>query len=114
MPRSPQEQRYRAQRYGRRHRVLAAMHSRRALDVVVTGLVAELRASTVGADETRRLLAELRKHTDVKRRHAAIWAIVDALEAAQRLPDAEQAARAARSATPRAASAPLFGPPTVG
>ena len=86
MPRSPQEQRYRAQKYGRRHRVLAAMHSREELDVVVAGLVAELRASTVRADEVRRLLTALRKHTDVKRRHAAIWAIVDALEAVQPLP----------------------------
>ena len=86
MPRSPQEQRYRAQKYGRRHRVLAASHSRKELDAVVAGLVAELRASSVGADEVERLLANLRKHTDVKRRHAAIWAIVDALEAAQPWP----------------------------
>jgi hypothetical protein len=86
MPRSPQEQRYRAQKYGRRHRVLAAMRSRKELDTVVAGLVAELRASSVAASEVKRLLADLRKHTDVKRWHSAIWAIVDALEAAQPRP----------------------------
>jgi hypothetical protein len=81
MPRSAEEQRRRAQKYGRRHRVLEASHSRRELDVVVARLVAELRASKVAVDEVRRLLDDLREHTDVKRRQAAIWAIVDALEA---------------------------------
>lgn len=82
MPRSREEQRYRAQKYGRRHRLLAALRSQKELEVVVAQLVAELRASRVPAEDARRLLADLREYTDVKRRRAAIWAIVDALEGA--------------------------------
>jgi hypothetical protein len=86
MPRSREEQRHRAQKYGRRHRVLRASHNQQELDAVVAQLVSELRASTVAADDVQRLLADLRKYTDVKRRRAAIWAIVDALETAQPYP----------------------------
>lgn len=82
MPRSPEEQRRRAQKYGRRHRLYLVWRNRKELDAMVATLVAELRSSSVPAAEVTRLIAELRKHTDDKRRNAAIWAIVDALESA--------------------------------
>ena len=80
MPRSPEEQRARAEKYGRRHRVLRASHSQVALEAEVARLVAELRASRLPRERIQRLLADLRAHRDVRRHHAAIWAIVDALE----------------------------------
>jgi hypothetical protein len=86
VPRSREEQRYRAERYGRRHKVAAASHNQRELEVVVKKLVADLRASTVPAEEVQRLLTNLREHTDDRRRSNAIWAIVDALESVQPRP----------------------------
>ncbi|HVI04440.1 MAG TPA: hypothetical protein VM869_37390 [Enhygromyxa sp.] len=86
MPRSREEQRYRAERYGRRHRVATAFSNKRNLEVVVKKLVADLRASTVPAEKVRQLLADLREHTDDRRRSNAIWAIVDALESVQPYP----------------------------
>jgi hypothetical protein len=80
MPRSPEEQRRRAEKYGRRHRVLFASHSEQTLEAEVARLVAELRASGLPADRIKRLLDDLRTHRDIRRRRAAIWAIVDALE----------------------------------
>lgn len=80
MPRSPEEQRRRAEKYGRRHRVLYAGHSEKALESEVERLVAELRASRLPPERIKRLLDDLRAHRDVRRRRAAIWAIVDALE----------------------------------
>lgn len=80
MPRSAEEQRRRAEKYGRRHRVLRAGHSEVTLEAEVARLVAELRASRLPRDRVARLLADLGAHRDVRRRRAAIWAIVDALE----------------------------------
>jgi hypothetical protein len=79
--RSPEEHRRRARKYGRRARLLAAGGSRAELDREVERLVQELRASCVDKAEVSRLRAELRAATDDRRRRAAIWAIVDALEA---------------------------------
>lgn len=86
MPRSREEQRYRAERYGRRQRVAAAFSNKRELEVVVKKLVADLRASTVPAEQVHQLLADLREHTDDRRRSNAIWAIVQALESVQKYP----------------------------
>lgn len=59
---------------------MTARGNEEALAVELTRLTAELRASALGKDEVRRLLQGLAAHSDVKRRNAAIWAIVDALE----------------------------------
>ncbi|APR87465.1 hypothetical protein A7982_12814 [Minicystis rosea] len=83
MPRSPEEKRRLAEKYGRRHRLLRAEHSEQALETEVKRLVAELRASRLPPDRIKRLLDDLRAHRDVRRHRSAIWAIVDALEALQ-------------------------------
>lgn len=80
MPRSPDEQRRRARKYGRRHRLGEARHSRKALDAVVRDLLRELSRSGVEGDKAQQLRATLKSATDDRRRGAAIWAIVDALE----------------------------------
>lgn len=80
MPRSADEKRRRAEKYGRRHRVLFASHSEATLAVEVERLIAELRRSGLPAERIKGLLDNLRAHSDVRRRHGAIWAIVDALE----------------------------------
>lgn len=82
MPRSPEEHRRRAIKYGRRHRLLHAMGSQKDLDVVLRDLIAELRRSKVPRDQVRRLIAAVDEHRDITRRRSAIWAIVDALERA--------------------------------
>ena len=84
MPRSAEEQRDRAEKYGRRHRVLRASHSEADLAVEVARLVAELKKSRVPPDRIARLLDDLRTHTDMRRRRGAVWAIVDALESVER------------------------------
>jgi len=60
------------------------MKSRRELDAVVTGIQKELRASTVPKAKAQALIKAVRDASDDRRRHAAIWAMVAALEAAER------------------------------
>lgn len=84
MPRSPEEQRRRAEKYGRRHRLLHASHSEETLEAEVKRLLTELRASRLPPERIKRLLDDLRAHRDVRRHRSAIWAIVDALESVQR------------------------------
>ncbi len=68
MPRSFDETRRRAKRYGLRHRVLEQLEE-------------ELRSSTVPPSTVRRLLADVKRFRNDRRRQNAIWAMVDALEA---------------------------------
>ncbi|MFO0589776.1 MAG: hypothetical protein U0441_19710 [Polyangiaceae bacterium] len=84
MPRSPEEERRRAIKYGRRMRVLRASHSQKALEAEVKRMVSELRASRLPKEQVQRLVDNLHKYDDVRRYHGAVWAIVDALES---LPD---------------------------
>jgi hypothetical protein len=50
----------------------------------VKRLLRELDRSAVPKDRAQQLKANLKAHTDDRRRNAAIWALVDALEAAER------------------------------
>ena len=86
MPRSPEEKRRLAVKYGRRQRLLAAEHSQTTLAAEVKRLVAALRASRVPREEVQRLLDNLKAHRDDTRHRRAVWAIVDALEAAEAPP----------------------------
>lgn len=93
MPRSAEEEARRARKYGRRMRVLKAAANAKDFTKLARALLAELR--TAGADPHElEALADGLKHTDITRRRAAVWAIVDALETAEReLPPPRGAAR---------------------
>jgi hypothetical protein len=84
VPRSPEEHLRRARKYGRRARLGEARSSREAMDREVLRLLGELKASSVPKDVAKKLRAQLKVSTDDRRRGNAIWAIVDALEAAER------------------------------
>ena len=84
MPRSPDEKRRLAIKYGRRQRLAAARSSRKLLDKEVAHLLRQLKASAVPREKANQLRATLKASTDDRRRGGAIWAIVDALEAAER------------------------------
>lgn len=84
MPRSPEQKRRLAIKYGRRQRLAAARGSRELLDREVAGLLRQLKASAVPRKKADQLRATLKASTDDRRRSGAIWAIVDALEAAER------------------------------
>lgn len=86
MPRSREEEAWRARRYGRRRGLLRAMKSDAQLASVVKDLLRNLRASAVPKVAQVRLVEDLERHRDVARRRAAIWAIVDALEEADPRP----------------------------
>ncbi len=81
VPRSAEDKQRRARRYGRRHRVLHAQGTANET-AMIERLVRELKRSSVPASDQTRLLAALRKYSDVRRKRAAVWAIVDALESA--------------------------------
>lgn len=74
-----------ARKYGRRQRLLQAASSARSHESFARKLLGELRALGVCADRVAELERGLR-FTDVKRRGAAVWAILDALETAERGP----------------------------
>lgn len=84
MPRTPEEKRAAAIKYGRRQRVLAAKHSEQTYTDEIGRLIRELRATQLPKARVETLLADLERYTDVKRRNAAVWAIIDALEDAAR------------------------------
>lgn len=84
MARDADEERRRATKYGRRRRLLEARSSRHQSDAVVQDLLRQLASSGVPRAEVDRLRANLKVCTDDRRRSAAIWAIVDALEAQER------------------------------
>jgi hypothetical protein len=86
MPRSRDEEAWRARRYGRRRRLLRAMPSDAELASVVDDLLRDLRASAVLKVAQVRLVEDLERHRDVARRRAATWAIVDAVEEADPRP----------------------------
>ena len=77
--RSAEEEARRARRYGRRHRVLRAQGTADE-SVMIDRLVRELKRSSMPTTTQKRLLAGLRKYSDVRRKRAAVWAIVEALE----------------------------------
>ncbi|MFO0549942.1 MAG: hypothetical protein U0271_16225 [Polyangiaceae bacterium] len=82
MARSLAEEKRLARKYGRRQRLLRASRSAHEFDAAAQRLLADLRALRVPAAR----ITELRRGlevTDVKRHHAAVWAILDALEAAE-------------------------------
>ena len=80
MPRSREEHERRARKYGRRRRLLKAQKSAKALDKAVEELLADLSRSRVPKPEQARLKRAVGDATDITRRRAAIWAVVDALE----------------------------------
>ena len=83
MPRSEQDKAARARKYGRRTRVLKAAKSAQDLAAVTKELLAQLKRA--GVPKPR--VAELKEglaYTDTKRHRAAVWAIVAALEDAER------------------------------
>lgn len=83
MSRSRPDDIHRARKYGRRHAVLRAMKSASELERVVQRLVEQLKASALPDAEKKRLVARLESSKDITRRREAIWAVVDALEAAE-------------------------------
>lgn len=83
MPRSPDEKAALARKYGRRRRVLRAASSADALDAIAREMLTQLRGMGLAKTQLAALEQGLR-FTDVKRRDAAVWALVAALEAAER------------------------------
>lgn len=86
MPRSPEEKRRLAIKYGRRARLLQASHSGKTLEVEVKRLVAELKRSSLPPARIKALVDNLSAFTDERRRNHAIWALVDALESLPETP----------------------------
>lgn len=82
VPRSADEKARLARKYGRRLRVLKAERNRRETERIAHGLLDDLRKLGVAAAR----IAELRRGldaTDDTRHGRAVWAILDALEAAE-------------------------------
>jgi hypothetical protein len=83
MPRSDDENATRARKYGRRLRVLKAAGSAKDFADVTRDLLAQLKQAGASSQQLARLKANL-ACSDVRRHSAAVWAILDALEQAER------------------------------
>lgn len=80
MPRSAEEKKRNARKYGRRHALLKAEHSAKELDAMAQKLLRDLKRAGADAETVARLAKDLERFTDVKRHRSAVWAIADALE----------------------------------
>lgn len=80
MARTPDEKRANARKYGRRRAVLEAAGNAKQQTTLARHLLHELRSAGAAEAKLRVLESALQESTDITRRRAAIWAIVEALE----------------------------------
>lgn len=84
MPRSADEKRANARKYGRRQAVLEALRSAQDLERAAQRLLRDLKAAGAKPAQLQAHARALAQYTDITRRRAAVWSILDALEAIER------------------------------
>lgn len=80
MPRTAEEKAQNARKYGRRHAVLQSEQSANDFAAMTKRLLAELTTAGASVDRMKSLREALRAASDITRRRAAVWAIVNELE----------------------------------
>ncbi len=73
---------YNAWRYGRRSAILRNVSNGQRKQVIKT-LSQQVRASSLEAQQKKKLVEDMKQYTDDRRSDLAIWAAVDALESVE-------------------------------